>query len=94
MDEPINVGFGVIELGKLNMCESYYDKVHPCIGQESVHLHYIVTYSFELNMKTKNIINKLKNLEHIINFCNLNENHELFSNKNKTINGKIKIQSF
>ena len=40
-----------------------------------------------LSMNKKDIINDLKNLEHIIDFSNLDENHELFSNIYKKIIG-------
>ena len=46
-----------------------------------------------LNVNTKDIIKDLKNLEDIFDFSNLNENHELFSNKNKKVIGKYKIET-
>ena len=46
-----------------------------------------------LSMKTENIINDLKKLEDIFDFSNLDENHELFSNKNKKVIGKFKIET-
>ena len=44
-------------------------------------------------MKTKDIIKDLKNLENIFDFSNLDENHELFKNKNKKVIGKFKIET-
>ena len=44
-----------------------------------------------LSMKTKDIIKDLKNLEDIFDFSNLDENHELFSVRNKKVIGKFKI---
>ena len=41
--------------------------------------------SFVLSIETQHIINDLKNLEDLFDFSNLNENHELFSNKNKKL---------
>ena len=38
-----------------------------------------------LSMKTKDINKDLKNLEDIFDFSNLDENHELFSNKKKKV---------
>ena len=35
----------------------------------------------------------MKNLEDIVDFSNLDKNHELFSNKNKIVIGKIKIET-
>ena len=43
-----------------------------------------------LSMNTKHIIKDLKNLEDIFDFSNLDENHLLFSEKNKKVVGKFK----
>ena len=51
------------------------------------------TNSFILSVKTKGIIKDLKNLEDIFDFSNLDKNHELFSNKNKKVIGKFKIET-
>ena len=93
MDKPIYLGFSVLELSKLLMYETYYDKLQPYFGQENIQLHYMDTDSFVLSVKTKDIIKDLKNLEVIFDFSNLNKNHELFSNKNKTIIGFFKIET-
>ena len=41
------------------------------------------TDSLVINGKTKDIIKHLKNLEDLFEFSNLDENHEIFSNKNQ-----------
>ena len=82
-DKPIYLGFSVLELSKLLMYETYYDKLQPYFGQENLQLHYMDTDSFILSVNTKDIIKDLKNLEDIFDFSNLDENHELFSNKKK-----------
>ena len=51
------------------------------------------TDSFVLSVNTKDIIKDLKNLEDMFDFSNLDKNHELFSNKNKNIIGKFKIET-
>ena len=83
MDKPIYLGFTVLELSKLLMYETYYDKLQPYLGQENLQLHYMDTDSFVLSVNTKDIIKDLKNLEYIFDFSNLDKNHELFNNKNK-----------
>ena len=93
MDKPIYLGFAVLELSKLHMYETYYDKLQPFFGQVKIQLHYMDTDSFVLSVNTKDIIKDLKNLEDIFDFSNLDENHELFSNKNKKIIGKFKIET-
>ena len=90
MDKPIYLGFTVLELSKLLMYETYYDKLQPYFGQKKIQLHYMDTDSFILSVNTKDIIKDLKNLEDIFDFSNLDKNHELFSNKNKKVIGKFK----
>ena len=46
-----------------------------------------------LNLKTKDIIEDIKKLEDLFDFSNLDENHELFSNKNKKVIGIFKIET-
>ena len=46
-----------------------------------------------LSMKTKDIIKDLKNLKNNFDFSNLDKNHELFSNRNKKVIGKFKIET-
>ena len=93
MDKAIYVGFSILELSKLHMYETYYDTLQPYFSHENLQLHYIDTDGMFLSMKTKNIIKDLKNLEDIFDFSNLDENHELFSNKNKKVIGKFKIET-
>ena len=93
MDKAINVGFAILELIQLHMYETYYDTLQPCFGQEKLQLHFIDTDGMILSMRTENIIKELKNIEDIFNFSNLDENHELYSNKNKKVIGKFKIET-
>ena len=41
MDKPIYLGLSVLELSKLLMYETYYDKLQPYFGQENLHCHYM-----------------------------------------------------
>ena len=90
MDKAIYVGFAILELSNLHMYETYYYTLQPCFGQENLQLHYIDTDAMILSMKTGNIIKDLKNLENKFDFTNLDENHELFSEKNKKGVSKFK----
>ena len=93
MDKAIYVGFAILELSKLHMYETYYDTLQPYFGPENLQLHYIDTDGMILSMKTKDIIKDLKNLEDIFDFSNLDENHELFSERNEKVIGKFKIET-
>ena len=93
MNTPIYLGFTVLELSTLIMYETYYDILQPYFGQENVQLHYMDTDSFILSVNTKDIIKNLKKLEDIFEFSNLDKNHEFFSNKNKKVLGKFKIET-
>ena len=90
MDKAIYVGFTILELSKLHMYETYYDTLQPYFSQENLQLHHIDTDGMILSMKTKVIIKDLKNLEDIFDFSNLDENHELYIEKNKKIIGRFK----
>ena len=74
MDKPIYLGFSVLELSKLHMYETYYDKFQPYFEQKNIQLHYMDTDSFVLSVNTKDIIKDLKNLEDIFDFSNLDKN--------------------
>ena len=93
MDKPIYLGFAVIKLSKLHMYKTYYDKLQTYFGEKNLHLHYMDTDGFILSVNTKDIIKDLKNFEDIFDCSNLNENHELFCNKNKKVIGKFKIET-
>ena len=92
-DRPIYLEFSVLDMSKLLMFETYNDKLQNYSGQENLHLHYMDTDNFVSSMNTKDIIKDLKNLEDIFDFSNLSQNLDLFSNKNKTVIGKIHIET-
>ena len=81
--KPIYLRFAVLELSKLLRYETYYDKLQPCFGQESLQMHYMDTDSFVLSVSTKDNIKDLKKLQDFFHISNLHENHELFSYKKK-----------
>ena len=93
MDKPIYLGFAVLELSKLHIYETYCGKLQPYFGEKNPHLHYMGTDSFILSVNTKDIIKDSKNLGDIFDCSKLDENHELFSNKNKKVIGKFKIET-
>ena len=88
-----SLGFSVLEMSILLMYETFYDKLQPYFVQENIKLHYMDTDSFVLSVNTNDIIKDLKFLEDLYDFSNLNENHELFCNKNKKVIGKFKIET-
>ena len=98
MDKPIYLGFSVLQLSKVLMYEIYYDKLQPNFGQENIHLHYVDTDAFELGLNTTDIIKDLKEFDYIpkediFDFSNIEENHDIFSKKNRKVIGKFKIET-
>ena len=93
MDKAIYVGFAILELSKLHMYETYYDRLQPYFGQENLQLHYIDTEGIFLSMKIKDIIKVVKNLEDIFDFSNVDKNHELYNERNKKVIGKFKLET-
>ena len=48
---------------------------------------------FDIEFENANYYQRLKNLENKFDFSNVDENHELFSNKNKKLIGIINIET-
>ena len=93
MDKRICLGFAVLELSKLFLVETYYDKFQPCFRQENLQTHYMDCDSFVLRFKTQDIIENLKNLKDLFDFSNLIKGHRIFSDENKKVVGKFKIET-
>ena len=93
MDKPLYLGFAILDLSKLHMFETYFDKLQPYFVQEIIQLHYIDNDAFVLSLNTKDIMKDLKNLEDIFDFSNLDESHELLNIKKKKHIGKFKIET-
>ena len=62
MDKPIYLGFPVLELSKLLMYETSYDKLQPHFGEKNLKLRFMDTDSFILSVSTKNDIKGSENL--------------------------------
>ena len=62
MDKPIFLVVAILQLTKLHMYETYYDKIQPYFGQDKLQLHYIDTDAFVLSVKTKVLIKDFKKL--------------------------------
>ena len=93
IDKPSYLGFSILDLSKLHMYETKYDKLKLYFGQENIQLHYMDIDSFILSVDRNDTIKDLKNLQYIFDFSNIDENHELFSNKNEKVVVKFKIQN-
>ena len=92
MDKPIYLGFAVLDLSKLLMYETYYEKLQPYFGLENIQKHYTDCDSMVLSIRTDDIISDLKNLEDLFDFSNLNSKNELFSNKKKKYLVNLKLK--
>ena len=93
MDKPTYLGFAVLELSKLHMYETYFDKLQPYFGEENIQLHYIDTDAFVLSLNTNDINKDLKKMEDIFDFSNVEKSHELFSNRIKKVVGNFKPET-
>ena len=96
MEKPIYKGFTILELSKLLMYETYYDKLQKYFGIDGIQIHYQDTDAFIMSLKTKDIVNDLSKLQDqykMFDFSNLNKEHKLFSNDFKKIPGYLKIET-
>ena len=96
MEKPIYLGFVILELSKLLMYETYYDKLQKYFGIDGIQIHYQDTDAFIMSIKTTNLVNDLNKLQEqykLFDFSNLNKEHKLFSNEYKKIPGYLKIET-
>ena len=92
--KPIYVGFCVLELSKFLMYEWYYDKMQPYLGEDNLELHYLDTDSFIFSFKPiKSLIKDLKHFKEDFDISDLYPSHELYSETNKKVFGKMKLET-
>ena len=96
MEKPIYLGFTILELSKLLMYETYYDKLQKYFGIDGVQIHYQDTDAYIMSIKTTDVVNDitiLQNRYKMFDFSNLNKDHKFFSNEYKKIPGYLKIET-
>ena len=92
--KPIYVGFCLLELSKLLIYEWYYDKMQPYCGEDNLELLYLDTDSLIFSFKPiKSLIEDLKHFKEDFDFSDLNPFHELYSQANKKVIGKKKLET-
>ena len=92
--KPIYVGFSLLELSKLLMYEWYYDKMQPYFGEDNLELHYTDCDSFIFSFKPINsLIEDLKYFKEDFDFSDLEPSHEIYSEDNKKVIGKMKLET-
>ena len=92
--KPIYVGFCVLEMSELLKYEWYYDKMQPYFGEDNLELHYLDTDSFIFSFKPiKSLIEDLKYFKEDFDFSYLDPSHELYSQDNKKVIGKMKLEA-
>ena len=93
-DEPIYLGFTVLELSKLLMYEFYYKTLEPH-WQNKVQLHYMDTDSFVLSFDSQleKLNEFLKQNKDEFDFSELDNAHQLYNPTNKKVIGKMKIET-
>ena len=93
-EKPIYVGFCVLELSKLPMYEWYYDKMQTYFGEDNLELPYLDTDSLIFSFtQIKSLIEDLKHFKDDFNFSDLDPSHELYSEANKKVIGKMKLET-
>ena len=78
LNKPIPVGFAILELSKLFMFKSY-DKFRQQFGTKNLKLCFSDTDSFLFQVKCGNLIQKLKEMEHMFDFSKYDKNHVLYN---------------
>lgn len=86
------MGMVILELGKLQLYEGYYDILKPTFP--GIDLKFMNTDSLCTtveNITGHDFINKLSSLQHYFDFSNFPKRHRLFSTENKRVPGKWKL---
>ena len=92
--KPIYVGFSVLELSKFLLYEWFYDKMQPFFGEDNLDLLYLDTDSFIFSFKPiKSLIEASKYFREDSDFSDLDPSHELYSEANKKVIGKMKLET-
>ena len=84
----------MLEVSKLLMYEWYNDKLQPYFGQYNLKLHYPDNDSFIFSFKpSKTLIKDLKYFKEDFDFSDLDPSHELYSEDNKNVISKMKLET-
>ena len=68
--------------------------MQPYFGEDTLELHYLDTDSFIFSFKPiKSLIEDLKLFKDDLDFSDLDPSHELYSNENKKVIGKMKLET-
>ena len=68
--------------------------MQPYFGEDNLELHYLYTDAFIFSFKpTKSLIEDLKHFKEDFNFSDLYPSHELYSETNKKVIGKMQIET-
>ena len=78
LNKPIPVGFAILELSKLFMFKSY-DKFRQQFGTKNLKLCFSDTDSFLFQVKCGNLIQKLKEMDHMFDFSKYDKNQVLYT---------------
>ena len=90
--KPIYLGFTILELSKLLMYEFYYEKLKMYFNN-NIKLNYMDTDSFVLTIQTNDLEKDLEHFKDDFDFSDLPKEHKLYSDKNKKVIGKFKIET-
>ena len=76
------------------MYEWYYDKMQPFFGEDNLELQFLHTDSLIFSFKPiKSLIEDLKHFKKDFDFSDLDPSHELYSETNKKVIGKMKLET-
>ena len=82
LEKPMYLGFVILELTKVLLYETYYDKLQKNFGQGGIQLHYQDTDAYIMSVRTIDFVNDLDKLEDqykMFDFNNLKKEQKLFS---------------
>ena len=90
--KPVVVGFSVLELSKLEMYDFHYNKFKKYY-KDNLKMLMTDTDSFIYEIETEDLYSDLYKFKKYFDFSNLDKKHPLYSEENKKVVGKMKIET-
>ena len=92
MNQPVYVGFCILELAKLLMYNFHYNHMKRLYG-DKMRLCFSDTDSFLYHIETEDVYEDMKEFSYLFDFSDYPEKHMLFSDQNKKVLGKFKDET-
>ena len=93
LNKPIQLGFTILDLSKLHMYQFLYDVIYKQFTSKRAQLLMTDTDSFYLGITSPNVDTELKLISNHLDLSNYDQNHWLYCDTNRLVQGKFKNET-